>query len=99
MTRTLRFLLAFFGSAMAAIATVAFLLLTAYFCLRTLLPGSASAPGVDELRRDWLRWTEKQGRGKTLGLIADSYLMVNDMKDDFPVGDAYAEADRPWWRT
>jgi|GEM_PF-2586329 len=78
----------------AAALTVGLLVLTAYFCLRTLLPGTASAPGVDELRQRWKDWTRRSGRGKVLGFIADSYLMVDDLDERFPVGDAYVEADR-----
>jgi hypothetical protein len=79
----------------AGVATVLLLLACALFCLLTILPGPTTAPGVDELRQHWVGWLAKDRRGKVLGDIADSYLMAHDSPDDsFPVGDAYARADR-----
>lgn len=78
----------------AGIVAIASLLVCAAACLITILPGATTAPGVDELRKNWERWLEKEGRGKVLGDIADSYLMANDSRDGFPVGDAYQRADR-----
>lgn len=78
----------------AGITTVVLLLMCALFCLLTVLPGPTTAPGVDEHRERWKRWLAKEGRGKALGDIADSYLMAHDAEDGFPVGDAYTRADR-----
>ncbi|NYD40034.1 hypothetical protein [Nocardioides panaciterrulae] len=78
----------------AGITTVVLLLMCALFCLLTVLPGPTTAPGVDEHRERWKRWLAKEGRGKVLGDIADSYLMAHDAQDGFPVGDAYTRADR-----
>lgn len=74
--------------------TVALLLLTAYFCLRTLLPGEASAPAAEELRKEWNDWVRNSRRGKALGSVADSYLMAADPDIPSPVNDALNEANR-----
>jgi hypothetical protein len=76
------------------IVTIGSLLVCAVACLVTLLPGGATAPGVDELRSKWLGWVAKERRGKVLGDIADSYLMLHGSPEHFPVGDGFARADR-----
>lgn len=79
----------------AGFVTVALLLTCAVFCLLTMVPGPTTAPGVDELRTRFSKWVSKERRGKTLGDIADSYLMIHDVSEkSFPVGDAYERADK-----
>lgn len=82
------------GLTIAGISTIVLLLICATFCLLTVLPGPTSAPGVDEHRRRWKQWVDKERRGNTLGDIADSYLMAHNADDPFPVGDAFLRADR-----
>ena len=69
----------------AGIATVLLLLICALFSLLTLAPGSASAPGIDELRAKWQSWLNNERRGKALGDIADSYLMAHEGSDHVPL--------------
>jgi hypothetical protein len=47
------------------IATIGSLLVCAVACLVTLLPGGATAPGVDELRAKWKGWVAKERRSAT----------------------------------
>ncbi|WP_182378704.1 hypothetical protein [Nocardioides sp. WS12] len=79
----------------AAISTIVCLLACALCCLLTILPGPSTAPGVDEVRTKWIEWLGGDGRGKILGYVTDSYLMAHDtVSKDFPVGAAYARADK-----
>lgn len=82
------------GLKVGGVTTVVLLLVCALFCLLTVLPGPTTAPGVDEHRERWKQWLAREGRGKVLGDIADSYLMAHNAQDGFPVGDAYTRADR-----
>lgn len=79
----------------AAISTIVCLLACALCCLLTILPGPSTAPGADEVRAKWIDWLGGDGRGKVLGYVADSYLMAHDpTSPDFPIGAAYARADK-----
>ena len=76
----------------AGIATISSLLVCAIFSLLTLAPGSSSAPGIEELRDKWTDWLDKEGRGKVLGDIADSYLMAHKGSKHVPVVMAHKRA-------
>lgn len=75
------------------VATVGLLLLTAYFCLRTLLVTNSSAPGADDLKDMWTRWASNTRRGKAHGDIAETYIKAKKPDIVNPVEDAIQEAD------
>ena len=76
------------------VATVGLLLLTAHFCLRTLLVTRSSAPGAADLRGMWSTWANGKRRGTAHGDIAETYLKAKTPNIVNPVEDAIQEADR-----
>jgi len=80
------------------VATVALLLLTAYFCLRTIVVTRSSAPSSDDLKEMWSKWASAERRGSAHGDIAETYLKAKTPDVVNPVEDAVEEAkNRSRW--
>jgi len=74
------------------VAVMALLLLTAYFCLRTLNVAKSSAPGADDLRVMWTDWVANTRRGKAYGDVAETYIKAKTPDIANAVDDAIREA-------
>jgi ABC-type transport system involved in cytochrome bd biosynthesis fused ATPase/permease subunit len=82
------------GMFVLLVAVIALLILTAYFCLRTLNVSKSSAPGADDLRAMWTDWVTNTRRGKACGDVAETYLKAKTPDVANAVDDAIREASQ-----